>query len=93
MLLAAFGFGWFCGDSIWLLDLRQDDELRRDEPRGAALIDAVVDRIIGVESDGDPNRTNRRSSAMGLGQFLDQTWLDLIRAHRPVATPLRSDFQ
>jgi hypothetical protein len=26
---------------------------------------------------------NKRSSATGLGQFLDETWLDLIRVHRP----------
>jgi hypothetical protein len=46
-------------------------------------IDAVVDKIISVESNGDPNAKNKRSSAMGMGQFLDQTWLDLIRTHRP----------
>ena len=63
MLLAAFGFGWYCGKSIWFFDLRLDRELRRDEPRGADLIDAVVERIIAVESDGDPNKTNRRSLA------------------------------
>ena len=91
MLLAAFGFGWYCGKSIWLFDLRLDHELRRDEQRGAALIDAVVERIIAVESDGDPNKTNRRSSALGLAQFLDQTWLDLIRAHRPDLAVGRSE--
>jgi hypothetical protein len=46
-------------------------------------IDAVVKRIIGVESDGDPNAKSKRSSATGLGQFLDETWLDMIRAHGP----------
>src|SRR5205807_2442207 len=34
---------------------------------------AVVERIIGIESDGDPNAKNKRSSATGLGQFLDAT--------------------
>jgi hypothetical protein len=43
----------------------------------------VVEQIIGVESDGDPNAKNKRSSATGLGQFLDETWLDMISAHRP----------
>jgi hypothetical protein len=42
-------------------------------------IQAMVQRIIGVESDGDPNAKNKRSSATGLGQFLDETWLDVIR--------------
>ena len=41
-------------------------------------IDAVVEQIISVESNGDPNAKNKRSSAMGLGQFLDETWLGLI---------------
>ena len=44
---------------------------------------ALVERIIAVESNGDPNAKNSRSSAMGLGQFLDETWLDLVRAYRP----------
>src|SRR5215471_1832530 len=44
--------------------------LQREEPTAGATIDAVVERIIGVESDGDPNK---RSSATGLGQFLDDT--------------------
>jgi hypothetical protein len=42
----------------------------------------VVDRIIAVASNGNQNAKNNRSSATGLGQFLDQTWLDLIRAYR-----------
>ena len=46
-------------------------------------IDAVVEKIISAEFNGDPNAKNKRSSAMGLGQFLNETWLDLIRAHRP----------
>jgi hypothetical protein len=78
MLLAAFSFGGLGGsDSYWPPDSR------RQEPTAGAAIDAVVDRIIRVESDGDPNAKNKRSSATGLGQFLDETWLDMIRAHRP----------
>ena len=42
-----------------------------------------MERIIKVESNGDPNAKNKRSSATGLGQFLNETWLDLIRTHRP----------
>ncbi|PWB65510.1 MAG: hypothetical protein C3F17_03945, partial [Bradyrhizobiaceae bacterium] len=45
------------------------------------LADAV-ERIVMAESRSDPNARNRRSSATGAGQFLDQTWLALIRAHR-----------
>jgi hypothetical protein len=53
-------------------------------------IDSVVDRIIGVESDGDPNAKSKRSSATGLAQFLNETWLDMIRVHRPDLTKGRT---
>jgi len=77
VLLTAFGFGWLGGyDVYWPPDSQ------REEAAGPT-IDAVVERIIGVESHGDPNAKNKRSSATGLGQFLDETWLDMIRAHRP----------
>jgi hypothetical protein len=56
----------------------------------AKAIHAVVEQIIGVESDGDPNAKNKRSSATGLGQFLDETWLYMISAHRPDLTKGRS---
>lgn len=49
---------------------------------GNAAIKAVVERIIAVESNGDPNAKNKRSSATGSGQFLDETWLEMIRKHR-----------
>jgi hypothetical protein len=77
VFLTAFGFGWLGGyDVYWPPDSQ------REEAAGPT-IDAVVERIIGVESHGDPNAKNKRSSAAGLGQFLDETWLDMIRAHRP----------
>jgi hypothetical protein len=78
MLSTAFSFGGLGGsDSYWPPDSR------RQEPTAEAAIDAVVERIIRVQSNGDPNANNKRSSATGLGQFLDETWLDMIRAHRP----------
>lgn len=43
----------------------------------------LVDSIIGVESGGNPNATNPRSSASGLGQFIDSTWLATIRQAKP----------
>src|SRR5438046_4956627 len=77
VFLTAFGFGWLGGyDVYWPPDSQREEA-------AAPTIDAVVERIIGVESHGDPNAKNKRSSATGLGQFLDETWLDMIRAHRP----------
>ncbi|RWN59625.1 hypothetical protein [Mesorhizobium sp.] len=46
-------------------------------------VDVVTDKIIGVESGGNPNAKNPRSSASGVGQFLDSTWVQTIRQHRP----------
>jgi len=43
----------------------------------------TTDRIIGTESGGDPFARNSRSSAGGLGQFIDSTWLAMIAKHRP----------
>jgi len=62
---------------------RVSDSRSVEEPNMEMAIDAVVKRIIAVESDGDPNAKNKRSSATGLGQFLDETWLDMIGVHRP----------
>lgn len=44
---------------------------------------AISDLIIGVESGGDANSANPRSSASGLGQFIDSTWLATIRQAKP----------
>ena len=62
-------YGWFDSD--------------RRERSGKAAIAAVVARIIQAESNGCPDTRNRRSTATGAGQFIDETWLRLIRAHRP----------
>lgn len=44
---------------------------------------ALVDSIIGAESGGNPNAQNPNSSAGGLGQFIDSTWLAMLRQERP----------
>lgn len=53
----------------------------------------LVDSIIGVESGGNPNAANPRSSASGLGQFIDSTWLATIRAARPDLAQGKSDSE
>ena len=86
-LLMALGLGWFGGSNFY----RYFD--KRDELTGGAAINAVVERIIGVELNDDPTAKNSRSSATGPGQFLNETWLDLIQAYRPDLTRGRSESE
>lgn len=44
---------------------------------------ALIDQIIGVESGGNANARNPRSTATGAGQFIERTWLDMIARNRP----------
>jgi len=41
------------------------------------------DSVIQAESSGDPNSHNDRSSASGPAGFIDDTWVDMLRQHRP----------
>jgi hypothetical protein len=52
------------------------------EPIDKTAVKALVERILAVESNADPNAKNKRSSATGAGQFLDDTWLEAVRRHR-----------
>jgi hypothetical protein len=51
----------------------------------------LIDQIISVESGGK-NASNPNSSASGLGQFIDGTWLDMLAKHRPDLTGSREDL-
>jgi hypothetical protein len=77
LFLIAGGFGWLGATAS-----HRASDSQRQELTGAAAIHAVVGQIIRAESNGDPNAKNRRSTATGLGQFLDETWLEMIRVHR-----------
>ena len=58
---------------------------------GNGAVKAIVERIIAVESGGDSNARNKRSSATGAGQFLDETWLEMIRTYRSDLVGSRSE--
>lgn len=75
--VAAFGVGWIAG--LYLYQLVE----MKNELAGTADINAVVDQIIRAESNGNPMAKNRLSSATGPGQFVNETWLEMIRADRP----------
>lgn len=68
-------------------DYGADDD--SGSPSGGAAItpDEFATRIMGAEnSTGDPAAKNPRSSAAGNGQFIDSTWLRMMRANRPDLT-------
>ena len=50
---------------------------------GGAAVEALVNQIIRVESAGNANAANPLSSARGLGQFIESTWLRMMEAYRP----------
>jgi hypothetical protein len=87
MLLVALGAGWSAGRYF------HSAPAPAQELALAVNIDTVVDQIIKVESNGDPKLKNKRSSATGLGQFLDETWLLLMRAHRPDLVKERTEAE
>jgi hypothetical protein len=62
-----------------------------DQKELAVDLDTVAEHIIKVESNGNADAKNKRSSATGLGQFVNETWLILIRAHRPDLVKGRSE--
>jgi hypothetical protein len=69
----------------------RDAHLNRESIDDKTAIKALVERIIAIESNGDPNAKNKRSSATGAGQFLDDTWLEAVRRHRRDLIQGRSD--
>lgn len=54
-----------------------------DAPAAAAPVTSggATGRIIQIESGGDPTAQNPNSSAGGLGQFIDSTWIATVRTH------------
>jgi hypothetical protein len=50
---------------------------------GSQAVEAMVDHIIRVESGGNALAKNPLSSATGLGQFIESTWLRMMRDYRP----------
>ncbi|EBA05756.1 peptidoglycan DD-metalloendopeptidase family protein [Sagittula stellata] len=50
---------------------------------GSAAVEQLVNKIIKVESAGNARAKNPLSTATGLGQFIESTWLRMMRDYRP----------
>lgn len=48
-----------------------------------AAVEQLVDQIIRVESGGKADAANPLSSAVGLGQFIESTWVRMMKQYRP----------
>lgn len=64
-----------------------------DTLSGSGNYNRVLNRVVGAESTGDPNAKNTKSSATGLGQFIDETWLLTVKKHAPELMKGRSPAQ
>jgi hypothetical protein len=69
-ILASAVVSWLA--TIYLFPLLQGDTSN----------DVVVERIIRAESNGSTKAKNPRSTATGSGQFIEQTWLEMMQKHR-----------
>ena len=59
----------------------------------SADINRAVAKIIQNESGGNPNIPNKYSTAKGLGQFIDSTWLTMVKRYRPDIAAGKSNAQ
>ncbi|MEM8850068.1 MAG: M23 family metallopeptidase [Pseudomonadota bacterium] len=60
----------------------------------SGAVEALVAQIIQVESAGNARAKNPLSTATGLGQFIESTWLRMMRTYRPdlIATLSRAEL-
>jgi hypothetical protein len=72
-------FGLICG---LMPTLVESTPIEQPRPVPDASFERLIERIVMTESQADPSAKNKHSTATGLGQFLDQTWLELVRTHR-----------
>jgi hypothetical protein len=78
VLLVTLFIGLITGSIVYrLLDSTNSELTTIDD------FTALADLIITAESNGNPRDKNKKSSATGPAQFLDDTWLEMINAYRP----------
>jgi hypothetical protein len=85
-------FGGNLAQGLLLQQAQTDPQGALNHIRAAPGSDAELgERIIQVESGGNPNSRDPNSSAAGLGSFTNSTWLDLIKSQHPELAKGRSD--
>lgn len=52
-------------------------------PNSGGAIGSFVDKVVGVESGGNASAKNPNSTATGLGQFIESTWLRMFKEYFP----------
>jgi hypothetical protein len=78
VLLVSLFIGLITGSIVYRLIDSTTSELTTNED-----FTALADLIISAESNGNAREKNKKSSATGPAQFLDDTWLEMISAYRP----------
>jgi hypothetical protein len=78
VLLVILFIGLITGSIVYRLIDSTSSELTTTEE-----FNALAELIITAESNGNPRDKNKKSSATGPAQFLDDTWLEMISAYRP----------
>lgn len=58
-----------------------------------SISERTVAMIVGGESNNNPTAKNSRSTAEGLGQFTNQTWLSMMKTNAPETVSGKSDSQ
>ena len=61
--------------------------------QGRGVLDTFLEAGIMAESGNNPNAQNSLSSAGGLGQFIDSTWIAIVRRHAPEVATGKSDAE
>lgn len=65
------------------LQAKTEIEFEQRQRATSSAIGSYVDEVVSVESGGDRFAKNTQSSATGLGQFIEETWLRLFRQEFP----------
>ena len=58
-------------------------QIRVADSGSTEAVNALVNMIIKVESGGNRHAKNPKSTATGLGQFIESTWINMMRVYRP----------